>query len=115
MNKRSFILSITTGLLFSNGVFAGDLPTEKDEQIVNSVIYIEEESQIDLGFDTADYLPIDFDAYAYPNDISAFNYIDEVDVATMDFDTMAYLPSGFDAYAKATKDIEGAKRQKTAK
>jgi len=148
MNKKNFIFSIATGLLFANGVFAGDLPTEKDEQIVKSVTYIEDESQIELGFDTADYLPegfnpykiyvnldaiifledeigeeanfkkhlpANFDAYAYPNDVAAFNYIDEDDVVTMDFDTEAYLPSGFDAYAKTTKDREGVKQEKTAK
>ena len=109
MNKKSFIFTIATGLLLANGVFASKLPTEKDEWVINSITYIEDDTDFELGFDTADYLPegfdpyeiyvnldvvvfiedevadvkikrrlpANFDAYAYPTDVAAFNYIDQ--------------------------------------
>ncbi len=136
MNKKSFILTIATGLLLANGVFASNLTTEKDERVINSINYIEDDAEFELGFDTADYLPegfnpfelyvnldavvfiedevtddvntkkhipANFDAYAYPTDVAAFNYIDENDAIELDFDTQAYLPKGFDAYQESRK------------
>ncbi|SDF13882.1 hypothetical protein SAMN05421636_11312 [Pricia antarctica] len=131
MNKKSFILTIATGILVANGVFASNLTTERDDRLINSITYIEDDSDFELGFDTADYLPegfdpyeiyvnldavifiedevaddvktkrhlpANFDAYAYPTDVAAFNYIDQNDAFELDFDTQAYLPEGFDAY-----------------
>lgn len=136
MNKKSFILTIATGLLLANGVFASNLITEKDERVINSINYIEDDADFELGFDTADYLPegfdpyeiyinldavvfiedevaddvktkkhlpANFDAYAYPTDVAAFNYIDQNDDVELDFDTQAHLPEGFDAYKRSTK------------
>lgn len=136
MNKKSFILTIATGLLLANGVLASNLITEKDERVINSITYIEDDVDFELGFDTADYLPEDFDpyeiyvnldaivfienevaddvktkrhlpanfdAYAYPTDVAAFNYIDQNDNVELDFDTQAYLPEGFDAFKGNTK------------
>jgi len=135
MNKKSFILTIATGLLLANGVFASNLTTEIDESVINSINYIEDDADFELGFDTADYLPegfdpyeiyvnldvvvfiedevadvkikrrlpANFDAYAYPTDVAAFNYIDQNDDVELDFDTHAYLPEGFDAYKGNTK------------
>ncbi len=65
MNKRSFILIIATGLLLANGGFASNLTTEKDEKVINSINYIDDDADFELGFDTADYLPEGFD----PNEI----------------------------------------------
>ncbi len=136
MDKKSFILTIATGFLLANGVFASNLPTEKDERLINSITYIEDDSDFELSFDTSDYLPEGFDpyeiyvnldavvfiedevaddvktkkhlpanfnAYAYPTDVAAFNYIDQNDVVELDFDTRAYLPEGFDAYKPSAK------------
>ncbi len=136
MNKKSFILTIATGILLANGVFASNLTTERDDRVINSITYIEDDADFELGFDTADYLPegfdpyeiyvnldavlfiedevavavktkrhlpANFDAYAYPTDVAAFNYIDQNDAIELDFDTQAYLPEGFDAYKANTK------------
>lgn len=136
MNKKSFILTIATGLLLANGVFASNLNTEKDERVINSITYIEDDSDFEVDFDTADYLPegfdpyeiyvnldavvfiedeladdvktkkhlpADFDAFAYPTDVAAFNYIDQNDDVELDFDTHTYLPEGFDAYTGNSK------------
>lgn len=136
MKKKNFILSITTGLLLANGVFANGPISEKDERVINSTIYIEEDADFELGFDTAEYLPegfnpnkiyvnldavvfieneevdnlntkkqlpANFDAYAYPTDVAAFNYIDQNDAVELDFDTQAYLPEGFNPYKRNAK------------
>lgn len=134
MNKKSFILTIATGLLLVNGVFASNPTSEKDERVINSITYIEDDADFELGFNTADYLPegfdpyeiyvnldavafiedeiaddvntkknlpANFDAYAYPTDVAAFNYINQNDTVELDFDTHAYLPEGFDAYKRS--------------
>lgn len=61
------------------------------------VTYLEEE-QPDLGFDTACYLPEDFDANAVPTEVEGFNYMEEETDLDPEFDTASYLPEGFDPY-----------------
>lgn len=100
MNKKNFILTIATGLLLANGVFAGDLPTEKDERVISSVTYIEDDADFELGFDTADYLPENFNPYKLYVDLDAVVYIEEE--AVVDVNTKKYLPANFNAYAYPT-------------
>ncbi|MGB6154139.1 MAG: hypothetical protein WBG48_19300 [Pricia sp.] len=100
MNKKSFILTIATGLLLVNGVFASDLTTEKDERVINSVNYIEDDADFELGFDTADYLPEDFNPYKLYVNLDAIVFIE--DEADVDVNTKKYLPANFDAYAYPT-------------
>ena len=61
------------------------------------VTYLEEEI-IDLGFDTAFYLPEDFDAHAVPTDLAGINFMEEETDLDPEFDTASYLPEGFDPY-----------------
>lgn len=103
MIKKNITLSIAMGLLFANGVFAIDPKSEKDDFIIKSIVLIEEEIEIDLGFDTADYLPEGFDPYAYPLHVDGINHIDENDTVELGFDTVDYLPEGFDPFAKASE------------
>lgn len=96
MNKKNFILSFVTGLAFVNGVFANN--TNKDIEFfdVNTVEYIEEEIEIDLGFNTADYLPEGFDPYKIYVDLNAIVYLDEeIELSNI----TKLLPANFDAYA----------------
>ena len=65
---------------------------------VSEIVYIEEETSIDLGFDTADYLPEGFDPYDVYFDINSVEFIDDK-VTELGFDTAAYLPENFNAYA----------------
>tara|TARA_R110002167_G_scaffold84156_6_gene228740 strand:- start:3161 stop:3679 length:519 start_codon:yes stop_codon:yes gene_type:complete len=66
---------------------------------LEEISFIELEAEIDLGFDTAEYLPIGFNPY----EGMIFN-IDDIDYITLDeeidlgFDTAEYLPIDFDAY-----------------
>lgn len=102
MNKKNFILGIATSVLMVNGMFA---VTPNDESVpfdVNSVEYIEEDTVIDLGFDTADYLPEGFDPYRMYVDFNAITYIEDEEIELSDLSE--YLPANFDAYAYP-KDI----------
>lgn len=100
MNKKSFILSIATGLLLANGVFANDPRTEKDEKVLNSITYIEDDADFELSFDTADYLPEGFDPYEIYVDLDAVTFLE--DEVMDDFDSKEHLPADFDAYSYPT-------------
>lgn len=65
---------------------------------VSEIVYIEEETSIDLGFDTADYLPEGFDPYNVYFDVNSVEFMDD-ESTELGFDTVAYLPENFDAYA----------------
>lgn len=63
------------------------------------VEYLEMEETADLGFDTAQYLPDDFDPFATPTDVAGINFMEEEEAGLdPDFDTSSYLPEGFDPY-----------------
>lgn len=95
MNKKTIVLSFAAGLMFVNGMFANDSKTENLD--INTIEYIEDEMDFDLGFDTADYLPEDFDASQVYFNIDSVQYIE--DELVSEINTKEYLPVGFDAYA----------------
>jgi hypothetical protein len=100
MNKREVTLSISLGIIAANAVFATDPKTDKKPFDINSITLFEEEAEIELGFNTFEYLPEGFDPFAYPQHVDGFNYVDEKDTLELDFDTSKYLPEGFDAFKK---------------
>jgi len=100
MNKKTIVLGITFGLCFVNGMFANDSVNKKERFDINSIIYIEDEIEIDLGFDTADYLPEGFNAYNFYFDLDSINYIKEDKLDK--FKSKKYLPKDFDAYSYPT-------------
>lgn len=104
MNKKNLALAITMGLSFANGVFAADPETEKKELDINSINYIQEEVEIDLGFDVTDYLPEGFNPYKQYVDLNSIEFVEAETMLSIDAAT--YLPEGFDAYADP-KGIEG--------
>lgn len=65
---------------------------------VSEIVFIEEESSIDLGFDTAEYLPEGFDPYCDYFDVNSIVFIDD-EMTDLGFDTEEYLPTNFNAYA----------------
>jgi hypothetical protein len=97
MNKKNLILPIALGGLLIQGVFANDSKKEVEEFDPNSIEYIEEEEVIELGFDTADYLPEGFDPYAFYFDVHSVIYIEESDLN--DIRIKNRLPKNFNAYA----------------
>ena len=66
----------------------------------NEIEVVEMAEEVNLGFDTFEYLPLDFDPYAGANlsDID-FEIFEEEEIVELGFETAAYLPNNFDAYA----------------
>jgi hypothetical protein len=103
MNKKIFILSIAAGLLWANGAFASDPRSEKDQKVLNSITYIGEDADFELGFDTFDYLPEGFDPFKIYVDLNAIVFLE--DEKFDDFASKKHLPDNFDAYVFPT-DVE---------
>lgn len=96
MNKKNFTLSVAMGIALINVAFANSPNKDVEVFDINTIEYIEEEPEIDLGFDVADYLPEGFDPYKMYIDLNAITYIEEeIEIS----DLSQYLPEGFDAYA----------------
>lgn len=83
------------------------LKTASDDLALNEIEYIAEEEPFDLGFDTAPYLPEDFNAYEgmEPN-LNEIKFIEEPQEIELDFNTADYLPMGFNAYEDMEFGIE---------
>ncbi len=74
-----------------------------DEEVRNlsldQINLIENEEEINLGFNTATYLPIGFDAYAGMElDLDSIIVEELEEEVVLDFDPAKYLPIGFNAY-----------------
>ena len=65
---------------------------------MSEIVFIEEESSIDLGFDTAEHLPEGFDPNSVYFDVNSIVIIDD-EMTELGFDTEEYLPTNFNAYA----------------
>ena len=97
---------ILTGILglvstvLALGAQTGNSPKIIDQNDTDPVIFIEEVSPVKLGFDTAMYLPVDFDAYAGPENFMDISFIEEEDEVRLDFDVQEYLPRYFNPYKK---------------
>ncbi|RNC92753.1 MAG: hypothetical protein ED555_06700 [Allomuricauda sp.] len=71
---------------------------EPVELSLREIDFIEEETEIDLGFDTSAYLPEDFNAYEVYFDLNSVDYIESDTAIDLGFDTSKYLPEDFNAY-----------------
>ncbi|MBT8273770.1 MAG: hypothetical protein KJO77_08185 [Bacteroidia bacterium] len=84
--------------------------TTNDEAVsIASLDVYEIEEDLELGFNTSDYLPSDFDARKGMKDID-WNTIELYEIEDdyeIGFDTKAYLPKGFNPY-KGMKNTEAA-------
>ncbi|UJH66462.1 hypothetical protein [Allomuricauda sp. SCSIO 65647] len=76
------------------------------ELSLDEIAYIEEESEVNLGFDTADYLPEGFDPHKTYFDLNSIIYIEDDNTAELGFDTAAYLPEGFDPYSEGEVTVD---------
>lgn len=66
--------------------------------VLAGIEFLEEEySLYDLGFETSEYLPADFDPYEVYVDLKSIDFIE--DEEDLGFDTSDYLPEGFNPYA----------------
>jgi len=55
--------------------------------------------QIELGFDTNDYLPEDFNPYKEEVPVNGINFMEE-ETIDLGFETADYLPENFNPYRK---------------
>lgn len=100
---RREILTGIIGLVSSVvalGAQTGNSPQHTKQNETDKVIFIEEVAPVDLGFDTALYLPEGFDPYAHPDNFMDVSFIEEVAEVQLDFDVQEYLPVMFDPYKK---------------
>ncbi len=99
MKAVNLLLSVLLGIAINSNVFA-QIPTmDCDPLDLNSITYIEEENEFELGFNTEDYLPLDFDPTEVYVNLNAIQFIEE-DEQVLEFG--ANLPHDFDAYAFPT-------------
>ncbi len=66
---------------------------------INSIEFVESPGDMELGFDTTDYLPEGFNPYEGEVTVKSINYIEEED-CDLGFDTAEYLPEDFDPYKR---------------
>lgn len=96
MSNKNLKLSIAMGIVLVNGVFANNPIKDIKLFDINSVEYIEDEAEIELGFDVTDYLPEGFDPYKMYVDLNAIEYVqEEIEIS----DLSMHLPVDFDVYA----------------
>ena len=88
-------------VIWSESMVLGSDPDCKENTNLdlNEIVYIEEEPQIELGFDTAEYLPEGFDPHKLYVDLNAVEYVEEQEEIVLGFNTAHYLPANFDPYA----------------
>ncbi|WP_343488098.1 hypothetical protein [Allomuricauda sp. d1] len=76
------------------------LNIENEKVLKEEIVFVEDEEEIDLGFDTAYYLPYDFDAYSGMQlEVYEIEYVEECETKD-DFrvDFQKYLPKNFNPY-----------------
>lgn len=81
--------------------FISSLLAQNESEIlfIEDFVLIETDEEINLGFDTAEYLPIGFYAYARMElDLDEINFIEIDEEIELGFDTAEYLPMGFNSY-----------------
>ncbi len=76
------------------------------ELSLDEIEYIEEEPEVNLGFDTSDYLPEGFDPHKTYFDLNSIIYIEDDNTAELGFDISAYLPEGFDPYSEGEVTVD---------
>ena len=95
MNKLKTIISSFVIAATINGINAQNPNGDENHFDFSSIEYIEEED-FDLGFNTSEYLPEDFDPYKYYFDLNSISYVEDVYVY---IDNEKNLPRNFDVFA----------------
>ncbi|MDC6365712.1 MULTISPECIES: hypothetical protein [Flavobacteriaceae] len=98
MKQRNLIMAMLVGTMMVTITKANEKEMSLEEFDINKVEFIEDDQSLDLGFDTAEYLPENFDPYQGKFSVSAINFIDECEEIELGFETMEFLPSDFDPY-----------------
>lgn len=96
MKSTNVILSVLMIMISNTGLIAQGPLHDCDEAVIESIVYIEEENEFDLGFDTDDYLPKDFDPYKLYVNLDRIEFIEDEEWVV---DSQEYLPKNFNPYA----------------
>lgn len=101
LNKKLYTLFM--GLAFTATLTAKTELNENEKlnevHLLNTIEFIEDDDEIELGFDVAYYLPFGFDPYKgmiFP--FSEIEYIEDEECIDLGFDTSTYLPNSFNPY-----------------
>ena len=98
MKYRSYLLTALGMVLISATINAAKPNMPKMDFDINNIVFIEEDQDLELGFDTARYLPENFDPYSTIISIESVNFVDVCDEIDLGFETVGYLPEDFDPY-----------------
>ena len=98
MKPRNLIMTALVGTMMVSLANAKIANRSHEDLDIDKVEFIEEDQSFELGFDTAMYLPENFDPYSDGFSVSSINYIDECDDIELGFETMEFLPMDFDPY-----------------
>ncbi len=93
----------------SNHLFEEGLILQGETEIleINDIVFIEQDEEIKLDFDTTDYLPLGFNAYeGLELDLNDIIIVEEEEEINLGFDTAQYLPADFNAYDGMEFDID---------
>lgn len=99
MYTKNLMANLVFGFL-TTAVMASHPKVEIDEFDINTVVFVEEELNLELGFDTADWLPENFDPYKSYIDLNNIDFIEEEFVHKKKL--ARRLPKNFDPYALPT-------------
>ena len=98
MVRKNVIITALAMTLMTPLAWAQGLNRPIEDFDINTVEFVEDNQDIELGFDTAQYLPENFDPYSGIISVKAINFIDLCDEVELNIDTDGYLPAGFDPY-----------------
>jgi len=100
MKNTTTILGMALlGTLFMSFNASPQCKTNCEPLPIDDITYIEATEEVELDFDTDQYLPEGFDAYkGMGADLSDIVFIEDDNEVDLGFDSAKYLPIGFDAY-----------------
>ncbi len=99
MKYKNFISIAFIALLFLPLLSAKTEKRSTQNFDVRSIEFIKLEQEVKLDFDTAKYLPENFDPYENKVAVKSINFLED-ETVELGFDTADYLPEGFDPYIK---------------
>ncbi|QBA64937.1 hypothetical protein [Muriicola soli] len=73
--------------------------TESKTLELSAIPYLEDNEELDLGFNTADYLPQNFDPYRAYFDLASVEYVNIIEEEVHDSDLSLNLPEDFNPFA----------------
>lgn len=98
MKYRKYIVVTFIATMFLPLLSAKAEKTTEENFSIKSVVFMEQEAEVNLDFDTSQYLPDGFNAYGDDFSVESLNYMED-DSIDLGFDTSDYLPEDFNPYS----------------